>query len=50
MIAVKIATNLEKYYLNEHYRHISQQLFERRFMAGEYMVIKEDNKPFGWLR
>lgn len=50
MIIVKIATNSEKSYLNENYRHISQQMFERKFVAGEYMVIKEDDKPFGWLR
>ncbi len=50
MITTRIAILADKSYLSDLYRHISQTMFERKFSAGEYMIISDDEKPFGWLR
>lgn len=50
MIRVVVAGDGEREYLSEHYRHISEAMFERKLAAGEYMVIKRDDVAFGWLR
>lgn len=50
MISTVIATEAERPYLEGNFRHISREMFERKLAAGEYLVIKQDETPFGWLR
>lgn len=46
-----IATSaIDHAYLRTRYRHISAEMFERKFNAGEYMLIFHDDTPIGWLR
>ena len=50
-IQTAIATSdRDRAYLETRYRHIDAATFTRKFAAGEYMVIRHSDAPFGWLR
>ncbi|GAB4515165.1 MAG: GNAT family N-acetyltransferase [Anaerolineae bacterium] len=44
------STPEDRAYLETRYRHISAAMFARKFAVGEYMVIRREEQPFGWLR
>jgi GNAT superfamily N-acetyltransferase len=50
MILITVAQENDRDYLASRFRHIRSSMFEIKFKAGEYLLIKQDNRPFGWLR
>lgn len=43
-------TPTDRAYLETRYRHIGATTFAAKFDAYEYMVIRQGDDPFGWLR
>lgn len=51
MIVTEVAHTPEDYaYLVANYKDITEATFNAKYANGEYMVIRENAKPFGWLR
>lgn len=50
MILITSVQENDRDYLASRFRHIRSSMFETKLRAGEYLLIKRDNRPFGWLR